>query len=171
VTKGALYFHFANKDDLVVAVVDHVGQVLGELAAQVSGGCANPAQVLINLTHALGVVLAEDPYVRAGFRLAREAGGRGSPFRDSYLIWRAAVSRAAVEAHRQGALAPTVTADSVADTALMLSVGLEAALAANLTEEGFTGSLGGAWRLLLPGAVAPTSVHELLPDGGVPQDD
>lgn len=167
VTKGALYFHFAGKDELVAAVASEVDRALEELCARVyHGGVGDDAQVLIDLTHLLGRELASHPYLRAGFRLARECGGRGRPFHDAYLTWSAIVSRAVSEVAERKGLADDAACESVSMTVLAISVGLEALLAADLPAGDPSKRLADIWRLVLPEIVPGGNACELRPEGG-----
>jgi len=74
VTKGALYFHFASKRELAVAVVAEAGRAVDALVAQVTRrqDTELPLQLLIDLTHALLRRVAADPVLRAGLRLGSD---------------------------------------------------------------------------------------------------
>ncbi|HEU5334120.1 MAG TPA: ScbR family autoregulator-binding transcription factor [Actinocrinis sp.] len=74
VTKGALYFHFASKRELAVAVATEAERAVDGLVAQVTKrrDAELPLQLLIDLTHALLRRVATDPVLRAGLRLGSD---------------------------------------------------------------------------------------------------
>lgn len=76
VTKGALYFHFASKDDLADAVQRQGCRLLHEAVRGLREGGASPLQVLIDTTHWLARTLHEDAAVPASFRITKECAGR-----------------------------------------------------------------------------------------------
>nr|QEO75106.1 TetR family transcriptional regulator [uncultured bacterium] len=171
VTKGALYFHFQAKEELVEAVQDQSCAKLGTAVASLDDVSA--VQALIDLTHTLAGWLGSDPVVRASFRVGRECGDRGRPFLDFYLSWSAAATGLLTRAARDGQLADEVSVPVVAVAVLALSVGIE-----SLCSSGFSGAetttlLADAWRLFLPGLVGTARVGEFMPEGTltrIPQD-
>ncbi|HEU5428916.1 MAG TPA: helix-turn-helix domain-containing protein [Actinocrinis sp.] len=75
VTKGALYFHFASKRELALAVVDEAADTVHWLLADARQrqDAELPLQILIDLSHALVGRLADDQVLRAGLRLGTDA--------------------------------------------------------------------------------------------------
>ena len=75
VTKGALYFHFASKRELALAVVDEAADTVHWLLADARRrqDAELPLQILIDLSHALVGRLAGDQVLRAGLRLGTDA--------------------------------------------------------------------------------------------------
>ena len=75
VTKGALYFHFASKRELALAVVDEAADTVHWLLADARRrqDAELPLQILIDLSHALVGRLADDQVLRAGLRLGTDA--------------------------------------------------------------------------------------------------
>jgi AcrR family transcriptional regulator len=72
VTKGALFFHFATKDEIAVAVQDRGRDVMeGAVLRLGRDGCSH-LQLAVDLTYALGRLLRENVFVRASARIARE---------------------------------------------------------------------------------------------------
>ncbi|MFJ6618169.1 TetR family transcriptional regulator [Kitasatospora sp. NPDC091335] len=75
VTKGALYFHFASKEELARAVSEQAERSLRSACAE-PRAASSPLQGLIDAGHWLVDALGTDPVVRAAFRLGREDTGR-----------------------------------------------------------------------------------------------
>ncbi|MFJ8623769.1 TetR family transcriptional regulator [Kitasatospora sp. NPDC093550] len=74
VTKGALYFHFASKEELARAVFEQAERSLRSACGE-RRAAASPLQGLIDAGYWLVDALGADPVVRAAFRLGREDGG------------------------------------------------------------------------------------------------
>ncbi|OLR89528.1 ScbR family autoregulator-binding transcription factor [Actinokineospora bangkokensis] len=164
VTKGALYFHFSAKEDLVGAVQAEVAQALEELAARaVRAVCS--VQALIDLTHGLGRALVADPLVRAGFRVARECGEQGPPFDDCHRSWSEVVGVVAASGEAAGALGEGVAAADAAATVLAVTLGLEALSASGARAVPLSDSLTAVWRVVIPGIAEAGRVPALLPGG------
>lgn len=119
VTKGALYFHFATKDELARAVQSRAC----EGSARVLSGLDRPGvpalQALMDLTHALARLVRHDRVVRAGVLLSRERGSADAAL-DCYAVWLGCVQALLVRAEAEHALRPGVCRDAV--TALVVSM-------------------------------------------------
>ncbi|MFF7994654.1 TetR family transcriptional regulator [Kitasatospora xanthocidica] len=74
VTKGALYFHFASKEELARAVFAQAEHSLRSACGDQRAD-SSPLQGLIDAGYWLVGALGADPVVRAAFRLGREDGG------------------------------------------------------------------------------------------------
>ncbi|WP_459648514.1 TetR family transcriptional regulator [Kitasatospora sp. Ki12] len=74
VTKGALYFHFASKEELARAVFEQAERSLRSACGD-QRAASSPLQGLIDAGYWLVEALGADPVVRAAFRLGREDGG------------------------------------------------------------------------------------------------
>ncbi|MFB7121955.1 TetR/AcrR family transcriptional regulator [Kitasatospora xanthocidica] len=74
VTKGALYFHFASKEELARAVSAQAERSLRSACAELRAA-SSPLQGLIDAGYWLVEALGTDPVIRAAFRLGREDGG------------------------------------------------------------------------------------------------
>lgn len=70
VTKGAMYFHFASKEEIARGVMAAQTEVPTELRSQP----ASPMQQVIDLTHELARRLRTDVLFRASIRLTVERG-------------------------------------------------------------------------------------------------
>ncbi|MGW7102461.1 ScbR family autoregulator-binding transcription factor [Streptomyces sp. NPDC054838] len=91
VTKGALYFHFASKDDLADAVQRRGCRLLHEAVRGLREGGASPLQVLIDTTHWLARTLHEDAAIPASFRITKECAGQQPAVMDFHGAWLASV--------------------------------------------------------------------------------
>ncbi len=86
VSKGALYFHFASKDDLVTALRAEARDAVVALAEEYLGGSVSTLAGAARFTEAMSARMREDPVLRAGLRLewevnasGRACSGDGSP--------------------------------------------------------------------------------------------
>ncbi|MFD5829060.1 ScbR family autoregulator-binding transcription factor [Lentzea sp. NPDC060358] len=165
ITKGALYFHFEAKEELVKAVQEQSCAKLGTAVAELSGTSA--VQALIDLTHTLESWLATDPAVRASFRVARECADRGAPFLDFSVSWSAAATALLTRAARDGQLAEEVSVPPVVVTVLALTVGIESVCSSGLSGLDPATLLADAWRLFLPGLVGAARVGDFAPEGTI----
>ncbi|MFI5621699.1 ScbR family autoregulator-binding transcription factor [Streptomyces sp. NPDC051567] len=91
VTKGALYFHFASKDELADAVQQRGCGMLHEAVRARREAGASPLQTLIDTTHWLARTLHEDPAIPASFRITKECAGQQPAMVDFHAAWIAAV--------------------------------------------------------------------------------
>ncbi|MER7990294.1 TetR family transcriptional regulator [Streptomyces noursei] len=153
VTMGAITFHFASKRALADAVCVQGHRITREAVAPGGGGAGCGLQAVVDITHALVVLLGEDDLVRAASRLGGEAGDRNG----WYGAWLPHLHAACVRAAREGALRAGVDPATVTVLAVGLVAAAEtAALQAACAQAGTTtgAQLTRAWRTLL-GAVAP----------------
>ena len=72
VSKGALYFHFASKEDLADAVRAASGHRVDSAASELLDQGVPPVHALVQLSRLAGTWLAEDVTVRAAVRLVHE---------------------------------------------------------------------------------------------------
>ena len=95
VTKGALYFHFASKRDLALALVGQARDTIDALVEDVvgHGGTGLPIQLLIDLTHTVLRRVADDPVLRAGLRLGADRDLYPEPAAGLWVDWGALVEQ------------------------------------------------------------------------------
>ncbi|MCX5268158.1 ScbR family autoregulator-binding transcription factor [Streptomyces sp. NBC_00199] len=70
VTKGALYFHFAAKEDLAHAIMELQSKAARRIAGEIDDRGGTSLEALMRLTFALTRLSVEGPIARAGLRLA-----------------------------------------------------------------------------------------------------
>ncbi|MGW2649320.1 ScbR family autoregulator-binding transcription factor [Streptomyces sp. NPDC001393] len=151
VSAGALHFHFANKDALAAEVESAATDSVEKLAERCRGTADTSLQSLVRTMSGLLVAVADDPVVRAGFKLS------GDPSRKSEAAmlgwWRNCVHDLVLQAQRAGELADGVSPDGATTTIVAATVGLEVIAA---TDDGWRPDerMAQFWSLLLPGLAA-----------------
>lgn len=167
VTKGALYFHFASKDDLADAVQRKGCRLLQEAVRGLREGGASPLQALIDTTHWLARTLHEDAAIPASFRIAKECAGQEPAVLDFHEAWLESVcgllrmARDAGELAGTGAgageLGPERWEEAEALVAAALS-GIEVLSGTGLSYEELRRKVAALWGLLLPSLVGAARV-------------
>ncbi|WP_336112351.1 ScbR family autoregulator-binding transcription factor [Streptomyces sp. PTD9-10] len=87
VTKGALYFHFAAKEDLAHAILELQARAAQQVVADVEGGGYTSLEALMRATFAIARLAVEDPVPRAGLRLATADVTVRPPLRHPFTEW------------------------------------------------------------------------------------
>lgn len=87
VTKGALYFHFASKRELALAVIDEQHAVVLRSGSNIIGSGLPPLEKLIALCRMFGRFLLEEPIVQGGIRLTFEASAFDADVSGPYSDW------------------------------------------------------------------------------------
>ncbi|MFG2359334.1 ScbR family autoregulator-binding transcription factor [Streptomyces sp. NPDC048521] len=163
VSSGALHFHFTSKDDLAKEVESKAtgsGQQLAE-------GCQNAAgsalQALVRTAFGLLLAAADDPVLRAGFKLS------GDPSRksDAEMLnwWRGLVQELVLQAQDSGELAQDVSPGDATTAIVAATVGF-AVIAMAEAEWPSAERLARFWSLVLPWlAAAPERVLDLVMRG------
>ncbi|MEV5734802.1 ScbR family autoregulator-binding transcription factor [Streptomyces sp. NPDC052292] len=87
VTKGALYFHFAAKEDLAHAILDLQSRASQKVVDDVEGRGYSSLESLMRATFAVARLAVEDPVPRAGLRLATTDVPVRPPMRHPFNEW------------------------------------------------------------------------------------
>lgn len=165
-TKGALYFHFASKDELAFAVIaEQHRRTLAASAAILAEG--RPAlETLILLCRSLAHQLLEDPVVQAGIRLTTDVATAEQPVAEPYEDWFAAIEDLIRRAIAEGDVAESVDPAMFAHFASPAFTGVQLVSATLTGRADLLQRAREMWVVLLPGIVAEGRLSALrgLPD-------
>ncbi|MFI5548228.1 ScbR family autoregulator-binding transcription factor [Streptomyces sp. NPDC085612] len=171
VTKGALYFHFASKEELAEAVQQRGSALLDDAVRALREDGLSPLQALIDITHWLAWNLHEEPAIPASFRITKECGtGAGTPPRacagtrpvvvDFHAAWLAAVCTLLRLARDAGELpASGRTWESAQALVQAAACGIETMAGTGMSYGELRRKVAALWTLLLPGLVPAGREH------------
>ncbi|MEU2765064.1 MULTISPECIES: ScbR family autoregulator-binding transcription factor [unclassified Streptomyces] len=168
VTKGALFFHFATKDELADVVQARGRDVLETLVEDLHDPGVSRLQALVDITHSLNDLLRENAFVRASVRITRERTHREPTPLDFYPLWLGRLWQLLDDARRGGELGRTV-ADVSARTLVTAAVaGVEALAWMGASRQDAEKWLSDLWGLVLPLLTAGDS-ERLVRTGAPPE--
>ncbi|MGV9693913.1 ScbR family autoregulator-binding transcription factor [Streptomyces sp. NPDC003444] len=165
VSPGALHFHFENKAAVADAVERAARRRLRRAARTALKQERNALQSLMDLSHAVAVLLTGDVVVRAGLRLNYETDHRSGP--DLHKEWQDLVEVFLLRAAEEGSLDGEVPVRCLTLVVVAACTGLEALGRANAVWLSRS-SVTTLWTLLLPRMAAASALHTMDPAG---QDD
>ncbi|TWV35594.1 TetR/AcrR family transcriptional regulator [Streptomyces misionensis] len=158
-TSGAVYFHYASKEGIALAVVRDRFATWPQLTPAYADRAVPPVERLVALSYDIARALAEDPVTRAGARLWAERAVIDAPLPDPFALWTAAATRLLAEARLAGQVAAHVRPAATARALVRAFFGL-----CSLTEalEGaatVTDRLTDWWQLTLPSLRPAPGAH------------
>jgi AcrR family transcriptional regulator len=124
VTKGALYFHFAAKEDLAQAILELHARQSRQVAREMEGRGYSSLEALMRITFAYARLAVEGPIPRAGLRLAAGEVEVRPPLRHPYAEWHDITSRRLVSAAREADIHPDIDVDAAAHSLVCFFVGV-----------------------------------------------
>ncbi|MBG0851692.1 TetR/AcrR family transcriptional regulator [Streptomyces spinoverrucosus] len=124
VTKGALYFHFAAKEDLAHAIMEIQSQAARRLAREVDDRKCSSLEGMMRITFGLVRLTVEGPVARAGLRLATGGVGVRPPLPHPFTEWLDIFSRKLLGAVKESDIHPDVDIDAVTHSLLSFFVGI-----------------------------------------------
>ncbi|MET8946080.1 ScbR family autoregulator-binding transcription factor [Streptomyces sp. NPDC004542] len=149
-TSGAVYFHYAGKEAIAVAVVQDRFAAWSQLAPRYTDEAVPPVERLVALSYDIARALAEDPVTRAGARLWSERATINAPLPDPFALWTAAATRLLARARLAGHLHPHVRPARTARTLVRAFFGLCVLTEALEDAAVITDRLTDWWQLTLP---------------------
>ncbi|MFI8106743.1 ScbR family autoregulator-binding transcription factor [Streptomyces sp. NPDC086023] len=161
VTKGALYFHFASKDELAEAVQQHGRTMLNDSVRSLREAGSSPLQALIDTTHWLARTLHEEPAISASFRITKECTGRQPHLADFHRAWIAMVCTLLRQARDAGELRPDLGWESAESLVAAAACGIEVMSGTGMVYAELRRRVSALWTLLLPLLVAPGNARHL----------
>ncbi|MEU6055345.1 ScbR family autoregulator-binding transcription factor [Streptomyces xanthochromogenes] len=162
VSRGALFFHFANKEALADAVEADAARSLRSVTCAVYRRRESALQALVDSTHALARLLRHDLVVRGGFQVSCDMA-RGSG-RELWEQWQAHVDRLLREAVDAGDLLAGASRRDAVRTVVAATAGFRTL---GHDDEDWLSPLALTcfWRLLLPRLATPAALAALRPEG------
>ncbi|MFE9610029.1 ScbR family autoregulator-binding transcription factor [Streptomyces sp. NPDC006012] len=127
VTKGALYFHFAAKEDLAHAIMELQSRTVRQLAAEVDRRGGSSLESLMRTTFGIARLAVEGPIPRAGLRLATADIAVRPPLRHPFTEWLELATRRILGAVKESDLHPDVDVEAVAHSLVSFFVGTRVA--------------------------------------------
>lgn len=163
VTTGAVYFHFASKEDVARALIEKQHQIVRDAAKEILERQHEPALVLMMMMCAeLAGRLVDDPVVRAGIRLTTDQSTFEEPVQKPYLDWLVTFTDLAERAQRDGETTGAVPPDMLARFIVPAFAGVQ------LVSETFTkradlmSRVDEMWRILILGIVPSARQPEMF---------
>ncbi|MFJ4714553.1 ScbR family autoregulator-binding transcription factor [Streptomyces sp. NPDC088785] len=147
VTKGALYFHFASKEELAAGVLSGQDQQL----IVPSHACKTQELVDTAMLHAYR--LQSDPMVRAGVRLTLDQRAAGLDRTGPFLRWGEVAVGLLTTAQAQGELLPHVVPAETAEVFVGSFAGVQAMSQAVCEYQDLLGRVSALLRHILPSVV------------------
>ncbi|WP_336319921.1 ScbR family autoregulator-binding transcription factor [Streptomyces lavendofoliae] len=164
VTLGAMYFHFASKQDLAREVMNAQPYVIEPLLRSTG------LQRLVDITLVWAHRLQTDPLLRAGVRLAVEQGRFGMHDSASFEGWKDIMVGHLEVARAEGDLREDVSPEEVAQFVVGACTGVQLYSQLVSGRDDLMERTCTMWRLLLPGIVAPDALPAIVVDPGLVKD-
>ncbi|MFF3505012.1 ScbR family autoregulator-binding transcription factor [Streptomyces sp. NPDC003247] len=161
VTKGAMYFHFASKEDIARGVM----AVQTEIPIGTSGRAASPMQQVVDLTHDLAHRLRTDVLFRASIRLTVERGTFQVNDADPYDWWLRIFGRELARAQGAGELREDLVPEDVAASVVGSFTGIQMLSHVVSGRRDLHDRLTRWWQQILPGIATPEALRTVRPAG------
>ncbi|MDX3800642.1 ScbR family autoregulator-binding transcription factor [Streptomyces sp. AK04-3B] len=123
VTKGALYFHFAAKEDLAHAIMELQSKAARRIAGEIDDRGGTSLEALMRLTFGLTRLSVEGPIARAGLRLATGGVAVRPPLPHPFTELLDLISRRLGGAVKESDIHADVDLDAVAHSLVCFFVG------------------------------------------------
>ncbi|AEW98983.1 ScbR family autoregulator-binding transcription factor [Streptantibioticus cattleyicolor] len=162
-TSGAIYFHYGNKENLALAIVEAHFATWPALVERYAATTGRPAlDRLVGLSFEVARAFRDDIVVSAGSRLWAERKAIDAPLPVPFVGWVDVVRRALRRAREQGELAAHIEPASAAHGIVCAFFGLHTVSDALDGRDAIEDRLADLWRLLLPSLQARPETEALL---------
>ncbi|MDX3853379.1 ScbR family autoregulator-binding transcription factor [Streptomyces sp. AK02-01A] len=149
-TSGAIYFHYASKENLALAVVEAHFAAWPKLIDQYRSAGLPALERLIGLSFAVARAFRDDVVIRAGSRLWAERKSIDVTLPRPFVGWIETVTELLEEAHREDEFAIGVTPEVAAQGLVSAFFGLHTVSDALEGRRRIEDGLHDLWLLLLP---------------------
>ncbi|MCK7621677.1 TetR/AcrR family transcriptional regulator [Streptomyces sp. RS10V-4] len=161
-TSGAIYFHYASKEKLALAIVEEHFATWPQLISRYREPGVPALEKLVGLSFEVARAFRDDIVVRAGARLWAERKAIETQLPTPFLGWIEAVTQLLEEAARNGELAAGVPPAATAHGIVCAFFGLHTVSDALEGRRNIEEHLDDLWRLLLRGLQAEPDPAALL---------
>ncbi|MFF8730142.1 ScbR family autoregulator-binding transcription factor [Streptomyces sp. NPDC015171] len=124
-TKGAVYFHFPNKESLAVGVVEELYSHWPRTLEEVRGKGLSPLDTVIEMFNQATDAFQNDPIMQAGTRLQNERAFIDAALPEPYVDWTKLISALLREAQAMGQLRDGVDPEQAARVAVAAFFGMQ----------------------------------------------
>lgn len=165
VTKGALYFHFASKEELAHAIIEEQWNIDAPHVETAS----SPMQGVIDVCHAFGLSLRSNIRVRASNRLVTEANF-AQPDPDVYQRWNKITYEFLVAAKEAGDLRADLDPEDVAKWLGGSFLGIQIMSGVLTNRADLHDRITDLFKISLPGLVPARRLSRFNPSGTIEWD-
>lgn len=159
VTKGAMYFHFASKEELAHAVIDAQHQMAMNATKIIVEQVPVALDALILVSQEMARQLVVEPVARGGMRLTLEIGSIQGPVQRPYLDWIASIRSLAERAVAEGDLTDGADVEAFAKFVVGAFTGVQTLSEVLNGRTDLFPRLTEMWELLLPAVAAPHALE------------
>lgn len=161
-TSGAIYFHYAGKEKLALAVMEELFATWPALIGRHREADIPALEKLVALSFSVARAFRDDVVVRGGSRLWAERKSVDASLPSPFEGWIQTVVGLLEEAHHEGALAPSVIPRKAGNAVVYAFFGLHTVSDALDGREHIEERLHDLWLLLLPALQAEPRPGPLL---------
>ncbi|MET4924392.1 ScbR family autoregulator-binding transcription factor [Streptomyces sp. PSRA5] len=161
-TSGAIYFHYAGKEKLALAVMEELFATWPTLITRHRDAGIPALEKLVALSFSVARAFRDDVVVRGGSRLWAERKSVDASLPSPFEGWIETVVGLLEEAHREGTLAPSVNPRKAGNTVVYAFFGMHTVSEALDGREHIEERLHDLWLLLLPALQAHPRSTPLL---------
>ncbi|OIJ94623.1 ScbR family autoregulator-binding transcription factor [Streptomyces colonosanans] len=161
-TSGAIYFHYANKEQLALAVVHAHFAAWPSVIARMEATLGPALEKLVGLSFEVARAFRDDVLIRAGARLWAERGSIDVEMPPPFVDWITTVERLLTRARTEGDLAPRAEPSRDAPTLVAAFFGLHTLSDVLDDRLLIEDRLTNFWLLFLPGIQADPAPRDLL---------